>query len=264
MPRSRKPVPLPLEKVQVGDVFALPLPDGRYGACRVLRRRDDPPGVLVAASPWVGAAPPDLAEPLLRTILTQSHHHWQDEPCVYWVNDPVPAEFLALGRLPPAKKEAARSTNSADWVSFGYQIHAQWRWDHEREAVLAEEEAARQRQQEAQEASRRAYKPLPVEGIEEVRKRPFKGWETFVDSDQLRAARRLVRKTIDALLALGPDAAAPLKINLFHALIEQFNEIDDGWICTIEREDICELADDLADRVGLEEYGEALTGRRDW
>jgi len=264
MAKSRKPARLSLKKVNVGDVFAIPLPDGRYGACRVLRVRDDPPGVLVAASPWVGAAPPDVGEPLLRTILNQTHHSWDGRPCVGWVDEPVPAEFLRVGTLAPAKKEGARHEDAADWASFAYQVHAQWRWDHERDRVLAEEEAERQRQQAAQESYRRAYKPLPARSFEEIRKRPFKGWETFVDSDALRASRAAVRETINTLLALGPDAAAPLKMNLLHGLIEQFNAIDDGWISTIEREDICELVYELADLVGLEDYEEALTSRRDW
>ena len=261
---ARKPARLSLKKVKVGEVFAMPLPDGRYGACRVLQTRDDPPGVLVAASPWVGAALPDLAEPLLRTILNKTHHAWQGQPCADWVSEPVPVEFVRVGTLAPARKEAAPAAGSAGWESFSYQVHAQWRWDHERDAVLAEDEAERQQQQAAHESSRRAYRALPAQTLDELRKRPFKGWESFVEPDELSASRRAVRKTIDALLALGPDAAAPLKMNLLHGLIEQFNEIDDGWICTIECEDICEVAYDIAELVGLERYGEALTGRRDW
>src|SRR5437868_6323041 len=124
MARSRKSGSLPLTKVKVGDVFAMPLPDGRYGACRVLAVRDNPPSVLVAASPWVGAAPPDVAEPLLRTVLNQTHHNWQDDPCVVWVSEPVPADFFHIGTLAPARKEAIRDERYSDWAFFAYQVHA--------------------------------------------------------------------------------------------------------------------------------------------
>jgi hypothetical protein len=268
MARQRKPVSRPLTKVKAGDVFAMPLADGRWGACRVLRLRADPLAALVATSSWIGTAPPELTEPRLVDVLRLTHHSWDGGPHLCWVNDPVPPELVHLGALPPTAKQArAKCEAHGDWDSCSVQALLQWRWDHEREAVLAEDEAAREKERGSHEAARRAYKPLSKATLDDLRKRPFKGWEGFVEPEQLRAARKVIRDTLDALLALGLDAPEPLKINLFHRAVERFNQIDyegDGWICTIEREDICELLDDLADLVGLEEYDDALTGRRDW
>ncbi len=266
MARQRNPVSRPLTKVSAGDVFAMPLEDGRWGACRVLQMKGDPLAALVATSPWIGSAPPDLTEPTLRKVLRLTHHSWDKGPCLAWVSDPVPPAFVHLGNLPPKAKEASASSNSSsDWSSSPLQLFLQWRWDHERAAVEAEDEARRECERVARETRRRAYKPLPKYTLEELRKRPFQQWEGFVETNALRASRKVVRNTIDALRALGPDAPKPLKINLFHACVEQFNDLDeDGWICTIEREDVCELLDQLADLVGLEDYGEALTSRRDW
>jgi len=266
MARSRKPKPLPLEGLQVGDVFAIPLAGGRWGACRVLQFDDISPRVLVAASPWVGETMPDLSEPLLRVVLHRTHHSWNNEACLGWTSSPVPVEFVRVGTLPPTAAEASLAVTAAacEWVSLPYQVYAQWRWDNEREAVLAEDEAERQGHQEAYRRHQHSYKPLPKQTLHELRNRPFEHWEECLEPDDLRASRKIARATIDLLLALGPDAPEPSKMNAFHWCVEQFNELDSGWICTVEREDICDLLGDLADLCGLEEYDDALTGRRDW
>jgi hypothetical protein len=143
----------------------------------------------------------------------------------------------------------------------------QWRWDHEREQVLAEDDAERREEQRRWEEQRRAYKRLPAQTLEALRRQtPFEGWSGYVDPATLRAARRIIRDTIDALIELGPEAPEPLRIDEFHHCIERFNLLDaeEGFIATIEREHICGLLDDLAGLIDLDDYDECLTSRRDW
>lgn len=45
--------------------------------------------------------------------------------------------------------------------------------------------------------------------------------------------------------------------------IRRFNSLDDGWICTIEREDICEQIGRVIDACGFE-CDEDWVGERDW
>jgi hypothetical protein len=266
MSEARKPRAMSLSRVQVGDVFLMPLEDGRHGVCRVLRKREGE--VLAAASPWVGPAAPALDEPQLRQVLRLTHHSWQDEPCASWMSDPVPATFRRLGVLPPTKEDAAlarQGLGQSSWMHFPGQVLLQWRWDHEREAVLAEERQEEESSQAFQEQWRHAYKPLPAPTLHELAKQtPFKSWGRFVEAEYLHEARALVRAAIRALIALGPDAPAAAKLDVIRECVEGFNDIDDGWICTIEREDICELLDELGARVDLDDYGEALECWRDW
>jgi hypothetical protein len=248
-----------------GDVYLMPLEDGRLGACRVLRARGGrEPAVLVAATPWVGTAPPDLSEPALREVLVLTHHSWRDEPEMSWVDDPVPADFVRLGELPPTRAEAKRECMSfAGWVSFPQQVLLQWRWDHARAAVDAEDAA----EARAEEAQRTAYRPLPPATLEGARNaKHFAGWEGYVESPQLRAGRKAVRDLIDALIALGPDAGEPAKLDVFRRCVKRFNDLDEDeqFIDTIEREDIGDVLDELAGLVGLDDYGESLIGDRDW
>jgi hypothetical protein len=268
MARKRKSAEIPLTQVRAGDAFLAPLEDGHLCVCRVLRTEPDHSQVLVAASPWVGTQPPDLGDPRLREILCTTHHSWQGDPCVSWVTSPVPATFTRLGEIAPAEVEAASGSMSwAGWGSFPLQVFAQWRWDHERDKVLAEDAEAERAAVAAREEERRAYRPLPAQTLEDMRRRaPFAGWAGYVDPPALRGARRIIRETIDALIELGPDAPEPARIDEIRHCVDRFNLLDEDqqFIDTIEREDISELLDELAGLVGLDDYDDALTGTRDW
>lgn len=268
MARSRKSREIPLSEVRPGDVFLMPLEDGRFGACRVLQRKEDSSGVLVAASPWIGTAEPDLAEPQLQTTLRPTHHACTGAPAMLWVGDPVPETFRLLGSLPPTSEELDLEIHVfGSWGYCSIQVLMQWRWDHEREIVLAEEEAERRKQQDSREAHRRAYKPLPARTLEEFRRHThFAGWNGYVAAVQVRASRRIIRDAIDALIELGPEGPAPAKIDVFRLAIERFNALqaEEHFIMTIEREHICGLLNDLAGLVDLDDYSNALTSARDW
>jgi hypothetical protein len=267
MARARKPAPIPLSQVQAGDVFLMPLADGRFGACRVLRVAGDASQVQVAASQWIGAEAPALSEPRLRDILVKTHHNWHSELEVQWIGEPVPVTYRRLGQLPPLLDETTPANVFGSWGSLALQVFLQWRWDHKREEVLAEDEAKRQQQQAAQEDHRRSYKPLPAQTLEAFRRQtPFPGWSGYIEPHLLRASRRIIRDAVAALIELGPDAPAPAKLDVFRLGVERFNDLDgeEQFIDTIEREDICELLDNLAALVDLDDYDDNLTSYRDW
>jgi hypothetical protein len=269
MARTRKPSAIPLTEVKAGDAFLAPLQDGRLSVCRVLRVEPDHSQALVAASTWIGTEPPDLADPWLREILRPNHHAHEGRPWLLWVSDPVPASFTRLGTITPTAEEASLSCASwSGWESFPLQVFLQWRWDHERDQVLAEDEAKRRAEEAAREEQRRAYQPLPARTLQELRARThFPHWAGYAGPTALRGARRIVREMIDALIELGPDAPEPTRLDEINRCVERFNELDEeegGFIETIERDDIFELVHEIAALVGLEDYGDYLIGVRDW
>jgi hypothetical protein len=269
MARTRKPASIPLAQVRAGDAFLAPLQDGRLCVCRVLRVEPDHSQALVAASTWIGTEPPDPADPPLRAILRPDHHAHTGEPKLAWVTEPVPASFTRLGTIPPTVKEVSLSCAAwSGWESFPLQVFLQWRWDHERKQVLIEDHAKAQAVKAAQTEQRRAYQPLPARTLEELRARtPFPQWTGYVEPTALRGARRIIRETIDTLIELGPDAPEPARLDEINRCVERFNELDEdegGFIETIEREDIGELVWEIAELVGLDDYGEELIGGRDW
>ncbi|MCI0461040.1 MAG: hypothetical protein L0Z62_29175 [Gemmataceae bacterium] len=267
MARQRKPAPIPLKKVRTGDAFLAPMQDGRLSVCRVLRAAPDAETVLVGASTWIGTEPPDLDEPQLRELLRPTHHLYDGEPYLLNVWDPVPATFTRLGVIPPTNKESKLSCPAfSGWDSFPLQVFLQWRWDHERDKVIAEDAAKKQAEAEARAREERAYKPLPPQTLEDLRRQtPLPRWTGWAHGSTLREARRIVRETIDALIELGPDATEPARLDVLQDFITRFNVLDgqDGLdIDTIAREELCELVDDLGALVGLDDYD--LSWDRDW
>jgi hypothetical protein len=275
--RAKRPEPVPLT---VGDVFAMPLADGRYGACRVLRARaanDEPfidrESTVVAATQFIGDAPPSLDEPALRRVLVLSHHCHGGTPedaCTLWLEGPPPATFTRIGNIEPTPAERTIPCNSASgWPYFPVQVLMQWRWDNERDAVFAEDAA-----EEAAEIARRA------EGDKQRRaeldrmtyasfraQKLFAHWSGHVPKQMIAESRKLMRQTATRLEKLGPKPDRDAARAILRDCILAFNRLDDGndhWIATIEREDICEHFYELAHLAGFDDEPELADEWRDW
>ena len=67
-------------------------------------------------------------------------------------------------------------------------------------------------------------------------------------------------------LPWAPRRPSPLLLNVFRWCVERFYEFDDdgGWIGTLERENVCDLLDEIADAVGLAEYDGDLPWNGGW
>jgi hypothetical protein len=66
---------------------------------------------------------------------------------------------------------------------------------------------------------------------------------------------------------VGPDAPEPVRFDEIRHSVERFNALDEEqepFIMTIEREDICDLLNELAELIGLDDYDEAICAGRDW
>ena len=86
---------------KVGDVYAIPVADGRFGACRGMALRREGRGSdeqlqFVAVTGYVGPAPPDIGHPDLRKTLVLTCDDW-DEPYAAWVQDPAAGRLHACG-----------------------------------------------------------------------------------------------------------------------------------------------------------------------
>ena len=88
-------------------------------------------------------------------------------------------------------------------------------------------------------------------------------WMDYVDEADVLACRKILRDTIDKLLDAGPKKVTELGPSIITEAVRALNEIDTGFICTIEREDLCEFFEDLGEQCGLsaEDIEEALENR---
>jgi hypothetical protein len=91
----------------------------------------------------------------------------------------------------------------------------------------------------------------------------FDGWDEFISRERVEASEASVRRLIDDLIALGPQLTEDAARRSVDECVRRFNDIDDGWICTIEREDIYEQVGRVVDACGFD-YQEDWLDEREW
>jgi hypothetical protein len=259
----------------LGDAFAFPLADGRFSVCRVLldatsavAKKWGNPVVAVAVSAWIGSEIPGVDDPVLRPILHLNHHAWSDEPATIWVSEEPPSHFIYLGKIKPTAKEQALCRLSfGRWESLTIQPLTQWRWDHERGVVLAEdaiqEKAEAERQLVAQQ-QRDEY--LSRVTLEQLRtRRFFRRWR-IPPAKAVRASRELMTRTVERLIELGPNASEVARMAALQECIEAFNSLDAKmkFIETDEREDICVEFEAVVHACGLGAHQQLADRWREW
>jgi hypothetical protein len=265
-------VPLP----QPGAVFLMPLGDGLFGVCRVLRANTEKerqghgcPCILVAGSPWTGPEAPDLSDPQLRKVQKLTHHAWKNDLNLCWVSEPPPDSFQRLGTIKPSAADKRRQCSAFGGWAFAYQVLMEWRWQHERDAVLREDAAYAERQarefEEAERRRREALGALTLEGLR--KKRRFLQWKGYAPDKAITACRTIFRETIDALLALGKNPEEPRLLAILQACIERLNKLDEEYAHFIEttiREDLCEEFDEVVHACGLGNHEDLADRWREW
>src|SRR5262245_31631153 len=104
-----------------------------------------------------------------------------------------------------------------------------------------------------------------IAGLQRLRdERFFADWDEFVQAERVAASEASVRRLVDELIRLGPGLSEEAARTAVDACVRRFNALDDdGWICTIEREDIYEQVGRAIDLCGFE-YGEEWVSERDW
>jgi hypothetical protein len=255
--KARSPLPKP------GDAFLMPLPDGRFGFCHVL---DVPSRVIglpatgviaVEISSWIGEEAPDLNDPRLREVLVQTHHGWGPNPWRVMVRGPAPDSFRRLGTIQPQPGASRRVLAVwTSWESLATEVLTQWRWDHDRDALLLEEKAAAERREAEQaQAARRRQDRRDHLTLESLRKkRRFSSWKGDRPDRAIAACRKTFREAVDALIALGPKLTKRAVATVVRRCVEQLNSLDeqcDGFIETGEREELCREIDEMVWVAGL-------------
>jgi hypothetical protein len=246
-----------------GTVYLMPLADRRrFGVCRVARhatRAEEKSAktahMIVVASPALFDAPPSLDDPRVKQTLVMNHHAWRNRVAAMNLAEAAPREFKVLGKTQPTAEDAALTCNSwGYWVGLANDVLRQWRWDHDREAMLEEdrvEEEQGEREREAQQRERN--KPVPLATLRKERLLP--DWADLdLPPAVLRKVRAILRGAIDGLIALGPKPKRAAAMKVFQACTEALNELDEAnehFIETIEREDLCAAIDRMARSVGI-------------
>ena len=266
MAYTRKKKPLPIS----GAVFAFPIDEGRFGACRVIRYATDDDevwqfgknGMLVACSAWIGNAIPDQQDLALGSILNLTHHSYDNEPAVIWISCKPPNDFTSIGIIEPTiEDKAIKCRGLSGWEFCQYQVLAQWRWDNDREAVLAEDKIKAEELQRAQRAFKQ-YKPnFTLKKLSDHQF--FERWKEYPPQKAIDASRQIMADTVQKLLNMGKSVPESERMAVIQQSVEQFNAIDD-FIETIEREDIWEEYQNIIHACGLGAHEDLIDKWREW
>jgi hypothetical protein len=100
---------------------------------------------------------------------------------------------------------------------------------------------------------------FPLESLRRLRF--FASWDDFVDSERVAASEASVQALLVDLLAQTGRIAESVARAAVGRCVVRFNGLDDGWICTIEREDICEAIGRVVAACGFEWDDDWLQGR---
>jgi hypothetical protein len=127
--------------IQVGDVYAGPLGDGRFGAVHVVEVTKDGvrPGrdsAVIVCTRYVGAQLPTTDDLAVRAVLRRNRFRFRDDPAVMIIHEPPPADFVRVGNFAPTREELAidpMGTSGAEWLIVR-DVLSEWRWEHDREA----------------------------------------------------------------------------------------------------------------------------------
>ena len=271
-----KPKSKMLHLPEAGAAFAFPIGDGRFSVARVLVGHEEDQAkrwksevVLAACASWIGNDIPSSDDPSLRAILRKNHHAWKNVPCLIWTSAIVPSDFVAIGSIPPTADEKVLVCNSfGTWNSLTVHPLAQWRWEHDRDAVLAEDAAKAIRQREERGlAQKQREEYLGRVTLGDLRDREFfPGWTRYPSDAAKRASRKIMTETVDRLQELGPNSAQADRMKVLQRCIESFNELDaqSYFIETVEREDICWEFEAIVHACGLGAHKDLADKWRDW
>lgn len=120
--------------VSLGDVFAVCLPDRRYGAIRVVAHIDN--SYLIVTTPYIGVDVPPIDNKALSKILHQNRFSYDNDPALVWVDGKVPKQIIYIGNIPLTDKEKKIecASHGGKWTnSVGNEIFLEWRWENDRE-----------------------------------------------------------------------------------------------------------------------------------
>lgn len=258
---------------QAGEVFAVRVAASNANevALRVIDVCEG--AACVVMTTWSAKGP----LPKIFTLQAFDHHSWNRPVLGGWVQRPAPAEVRLLGVVPVRAAERARVLHPKLWLAMrektaamskrvlplvswdGVLIdaRAQWRWLHERAAVLAEDARAQALSQSKlfaaaakQHAQRKRLLGSGVEGLQ--KKRFFAAWSGAVPKRMQTAAERLLRSAVTP----GSELSKPEWIRRLISVVEAFNELDGSYghdFSTPDTEDIMEAVALVATACGIDD-----------
>ncbi|MEE3897253.1 DUF4240 domain-containing protein [Priestia megaterium] len=148
------------KSVQVGDIFAIPIPMNKYGAVKVMNIIDR--SYLLGTTSYIDEQLPTIESKAVHHILiTESIAGGLEKPLFEWANGRVPKELIFIGNIPLTADEIGVESNiyAGEWTKeCGIDVYYKWR--EETDPIGFELEMKRQIE-EADAYARRHSVPKP-------------------------------------------------------------------------------------------------------
>lgn len=278
---------------RAGNIYAfrtLPLSEfavpetGRHAAFKVLGVSEKLVAIAVLDGIW--ASPPSLDAANSAGILHEHRFAGTGKIAAFGVNagwwkpsDLADVSLLGNGRL-SSEEKALRDKITGFNVGCRYSTlrsanHAaegEWRWTHDREALLAESEKTKAKASAERAAKEERYrtklKNLTWQKL--LAETPFERWSPsppFPPKEFTEAARKKIHDTCRELSELGPKPPKAKVRIILRRCVEWFNEADKAAgevIETEEREDICAVLEELAYVAKQKDLVEEIDEWREW
>lgn len=261
-----------------------PSETGRFAAFKVLGSNKNIVTVAVLDGIWT--SPPALSEANAAAILREHRFAAAGNLAVFgvftqWWNPGELKGLTLLGAAPVSTDERliakptenfepGSSHSTLDFVS--YHAEGEWRWAHDRELFLAEQEKAKAKavtrlhareHQHQTRLQRLTWDQLLAET-------PFQNWSPsppYPPEKFTTAARAAIHKACADLKALGPKPERIAVSAVLQGCVTWFNEADarfGGVIETEEREDICAALEEMAFVAGHRDLVDEIDAWREW
>ncbi|MGG0309098.1 DUF4240 domain-containing protein [Priestia megaterium] len=117
------------KSVQVGDIFATPLPMNKYGAVKVMNIIDR--SYLLGITNYIGEQMPAIDDQnVCQILITKSLLNEQEEPTFKWVDGRLPEELIYIGNIPLTQEELGIESNVYGGIwskECGMDVYYKWR-----------------------------------------------------------------------------------------------------------------------------------------
>jgi len=240
---------------------------GRYAAFKVLGVNERYIAIAVLEGIW--STPPSLRAANEAVALHEHRFAYTGRMAAFGVStdrwtpsDLDSVSLLGSGKLSPEEKAIGTKIVGFFGIGFSYSTlrsanHAaegEWRWEHDREALIVESEKSKAKTAAERAAKEERYqtrlKNLTWEKL--LAETPFERWVSsppFPPAEFTEAARETIRNACRELRELGPKPPKAKVRSILRRCVEWFNEADKAVgevIETEEREDICAVLEEMA------------------
>jgi hypothetical protein len=257
----------------------------RYGAFKVLGADDNHIAIGVLDGTW--PTPPTVTEIRSAPIIRENRFKWNGRLATFrmnrdwWKPEEEVQELMLVGVCKLSDDERSHAdaiarggagTSYTTLSYVNYVAEGEWRWSHDREQFVAEEQLDKAKKAAVRAAAEERYRTrlskLTWEQL--LSETPFDRWSPsppFPPEDFTHAARNVIRDACIALQDLGPKPRRADVRTILKKTVQWFNEADEkagGVIETEEREDICAVLEEMAHIARQKVLVDEIDAWREW